>query len=467
MRDSHTGHAAELNTRLPRHLSCRPLSAPDRAWQIRRLLVVFICIGLCIANPLIAALLASLVAVAFFSAVFAFRLMCVVLGFALRFTTSVGKSPSNPDEALPVYSILIPLYREAAMVEHVVDAVLQMNWPRDRLDIQLLLESDDRETRNAASRLSADLPLRTTLVTGPGPRTKPNALNIGLAHARGTLICVYDAEDRPHREQLRVAHGRFESGPERLAALQAPLVGSNRTGGWIGDQWCLDYAVHFGLLLPAYARLHVPIALGGSSNHFRTDVLRSIGGWDAWNVTEDADLGLRLARLGLLTEVIWPPTLEEPPRTFPVWLAQRVRWLKGFLITWMVLMRPPRNLIAEMGIWKYLTMWITFGAAAFSPFIYAPATLLVTVALWTERYELGQAGLAVLLAGLATSLCADLLAPGRWHFGRVAAALSRTLYWPLISAAAIGALIGMIRRPNYWAKTSHYPKSETDPDAAN
>ena len=461
MRDPHNGHAAELNTRLPRHLSCRPFAEPDRSWTIRRLVVVLACIGLSVANPIFVAAAVSAFAVAFFAAVFAFRLVCILIGFALRFKRRPRFDPPPVDAELPTYSILIPLYREAAMVEEVVNAVLKLDWPRDLLDIQLLIESDDRATQDAAARLPDGLPVRTTLITGAGPRTKPNALNIGLARARGALICVYDAEDRPHPQQLRLAHQRFETGPKTLAALQAPLVGTNVRGSWIGDQWCLDYAVHFGLLLPAYARLRVPIALGGSSNHFRTDVLRSIGGWDAWNVTEDADLGLRLARLGLATDVIWPPTLEDAPPTYSVWLAQRVRWLKGFLITWMVLMRPPRKLIAEMGLWRYFALWITFGAAAFSPFIYAPATLLVTIALWTDRYELGIAGLGVLICGLMTSLIADGLAPGRWRVSRVFAALSRLIYWPLISVAAIGALIGMMRRPNYWAKTPHHPKSET------
>lgn len=461
MRDAHTGHAAELNTRLPRHLSCRPASEVDRSWQIRRLLVILVAIGICVTSPLLVASTISVIAIAFFAAVFAFRLFCVLIGFILRFWKPRREPSSNGADTMPIYSILIPLYREAAMVGDVVDAVSKLNWPSDRLDVQLLIESDDRETQHAANQISKDLPVRVTLVTGAGPRTKPNALNIGLAHARGSLICVYDAEDRPHPQQLRVAYDCFERGPQMLAALQAPLIGGSLEGGWISDQWCLDYSVHFGLLLPAYARLGVPIALGGSSNHFRTDILRSAGGWDAWNVTEDADLGLRLARLGLIVDTIWPPTFEDAPRTYPVWLAQRVRWLKGFLITWMVLMRPPRRLVSEMGVWRYLTTWITFGAAAFSPFIYAPATLLVTVALLTERYELGQAGLAVLAAGLATSLIADFLAPGRWSGRRVFAAFSRWLYWPLISVAAIGALIGMVRRPNYWAKTPHHPKSET------
>lgn len=358
---------------------------------------------------------------------------------------------------LPIYSVLVPLYREAAMVRQISEAVLQLDWPREKLDVQLLIEADDRATLEAADKLATDLPIRVTRISGAGPRTKPNALNIGLQYARGAFVTIFDAEDHPHPRQLRAAYERFQNEPDKLAALQAPLIGTSLSGNWISAQWSLDYAVNFGLLLPAYSMLGVPIALGGTSNHLRVSALQNVGGWDAWNVTEDADLGIRLARFGYTIGMIWTPTYEAAPDQYPIWLLQRVRWIKGFLMTWLVLMRRPGQLSGEIGLWRLLTLQLTFGAATFSPFIYAPATLLVTYALWSEQYQLGSAGWSVLLAGLFTSFAADCLAPGRWSFARVIAALTRPLYWPLLSVAAYGALIGLVRRPTYWAKTPHQP----------
>ncbi|MFT5774722.1 glycosyltransferase family 2 protein [Hyphomonas sp.] len=184
------------------------------------------------------------------------------------------------------------------------------------------------------------------------PRTKPRALNYGLARARGAYVVVYDAEDRPDPRQLREAVAAFVRGvgTSRLACVQAPLVGMPEGGGWLSAQWALEYAIQFGRILPALARLGLPIALGGTSNHFNRARLIEAGGWDAWNVTEDADLGLRLARRGARVGMIAPPTLEAPPEQMGVWLAQRSRWLKGLLQTWLVLMRTLAASLREMGL---------------------------------------------------------------------------------------------------------------------
>jgi len=190
-------------------------------------------------------------------------------------------------------------------------------------------------------------------VVPPGlPRTKPRALNYGLARARGEFVVVNDAECRPHPDQLKAAVRAFRAAGKRLACVQAPLVGDGARG-WIAGQRALEYAVQFGRLLPAQARLGLPIAPGGTSNHFRRRALTSAGGWDAWNVTEDADLGLRLARTGWRVGMIATPTQEAPPEALLVWINQRSCWLKGFLQTWLVVMRRPRAAMREMG-WRGL-----------------------------------------------------------------------------------------------------------------
>ena len=413
-----------------------------------------------IAPNLMGRVFAALLSV-YFVCVLALRFGVLIVGWRHSRNPRAPSAVDIADAALPIYSILVPLYKESGLVAQIVGAIERLDWPRNRLDVQLLIEADDAPTLDAAYKIESLIPIRITPIKGTGPRTKPNALNVGLASARGRFLCIYDAEDRPHPQQLRAAFRVFRGAGTALAAVQAPLIGVPTKGSWIGSQWSLDYAVNFALLLPAYARLAIPIALGGTSNHFRTNTLRRLGGWDAWNVTEDADLGLRFARRGLEIGLVLEPTLEDPPDRYEIWLAQRIRWIKGFLITWLVLMRRPGQLFQELGFWRFLSLQLTFGAATFSPLFFAPATLLATFAIWADRYDLGPAGWFVLLGGFATSLMADLLAPKSPSTNRWLTAATRIFYWPLISIAAYGALIGLLRRPTYWAKTPHRPTPET------
>ena len=207
------------------------------------------------------------------------------------------------------------------------------HYPADRLEIRLALEADDRETIAAARALALDRKYRIVLVPEGGPRTKPRALNYALRFCSGEIITVHDAEDRPHPRQLRTAAESFAAAGPDLACLQAPLNWFNRSECWLTRQFALEYAAHFHALLPLYARLRWPLPLGGTSNHFRAAALRRAGGWDAWNVTEDADLGFRLHALGYRCNVIAPLTLEEAPTRIWPWVCQRSRWLKGYAQT--------------------------------------------------------------------------------------------------------------------------------------
>ena len=187
-----------------------------------------------------------------------------------------------------------------------------LNWPSDRLDIQILLEADDLATIAAAGQAAFPPNTRLQRVPAGGPRTKPNALNFGLSEAIGHYITIYDAEDIPHPDQLRAADQAFRTAPRDLVCVQAPLIGDPQRS-WIGAQWALEYAVQFGLLLPSLALYRMPLLIGGTSNHFRKDALQALGGWDSWNVTEDADLGMRIARAGLACGTISRPTFEDTP----------------------------------------------------------------------------------------------------------------------------------------------------------
>ncbi len=210
------------------------------------------------------------------------------------------------------------------------------------------------------------------------------------------------------------------------------------------------------ILLPALARLRLPLLLGGTSNHFRADVLRELGGWDAWNVTEDADLGVRLARSGYHAAMIASPTLEEAPETLGIWMAQRSRWLKGFLQTWLVMMRRPRQTARQVGPTGFLALQLGLGGTLLAAILHAPIVLAVLLfAVLSAQPGIGQAGLGLLAAGYVINLLVAGFAPGRCDRWRLALMASLPLYWPLQSLAAIRALYSFILSPHFWAKTPH------------
>ena len=234
------------------------------------------------------------------------------------------------DADLPVYSVLIPLRDEAAMVPMLRRAMTALDNPAEKLDIKFVVESRSRPTVVALEQVLGDPMFRMVVVPDGKPRTKPKAIDYALPLARGKYLVVYDAEDVPEPLQLRLAASRFEADPS-VACLQAELVPENASENALTALFAGEYAGLFGRFLPALSRWRLPVPLGGTSNHFRLSVLREIGGWDAFNVTEDADLGVRLARRGHRVECLASRTYEEAPLTLKAWMAQRTRWMKGWM----------------------------------------------------------------------------------------------------------------------------------------
>ena len=369
-------------------------------------------------------------------------------------------APPVSDEDLPRYTVIAPMYREAGIAPQLVEALDALDYPRARLQVLLVLESDDRETWDALA--ATPLPPGFALLAAPPgfPRTKPRACNIALEQATGTLVTIYDAEDRPHPGQLREAAARFHHAPPRLACLQAPLrIDADRR--LLPAQFALEYAVQFEVLLPALARLGAPFPLGGTSNHFRAAALRAVGGWDAWNVTEDADLGFRLAAEGYTMGVLEAPTHEPAPENLNDWIPQRARWVKGYMQTFGVQSREPPH-------WRTgaaLSFAITLGAAIAAAFLHGPLVAWVLVATVLGLIEGGApwvsaADAALLTAGWACAAIAGAVGLRRAGLPvRVRDLLFLPLYWPLHSIAAAHALVQLCDRPFHWDKTPHAPRT--------
>ncbi|MCF3932173.1 glycosyltransferase [Acuticoccus sp. M5D2P5] len=365
---------------------------------------------------------------------------------------------------LPEYSILVPLFREGEGIAHLVRALRRLDYPPDKLDIQFLVEADDAITRRAVMRHAHDLSCRMTIVPPGSPQTKPRALNVGLRQARGSLVTIYDAEDRPELDQLRVAAETFAAAAPDMAALQARLSIDHAGDTWLTQMFAIEYACLFDHVMPMVAGEERILLLGGTSNHFRTDALIRVGGWDPYNVTEDADLAIRLRRGGYRIAMIESRTYEEAPISVDAWLKQRSRWFKGYMQTWLVHNRRPLVLLRELG-WADTSLVHLF--------IIGALTAALAHLVFVGQLVLALTGLAPLLAGPSGALTAIQLVSVLFGYGAsfalgavsiqsrrgerisVWAVLWFPLYWILMGAAVLLALHDLIRSPHYWRKTMH------------
>jgi hypothetical protein len=357
--------------------------------------------------------------------------------------------------------VLIALHREDDVLDGLLEAINGLVWPADRLETLLLVEEGDTVTLEALARLGNRHSFQQVVIPDvAGPRTKPRALQTGLAFARGEIICVYDAEDRPDPHQLLAAAVAFERGGAQVGVVQAPLVAEPDAGSWIAAQFALDYAVWFRVVLPFLARLSAFVPLGGTSNHFRRAALDAVGGWDPWNLTEDADLAVRLARGGWTTVLIAPPTLEETPPHLAAWLRQRARWIQGHLQTLSVHLRAPQ------ACWRGLG-WRGFAGLVVGLGIGPLAGLWRLAALVTLPVQaLGGHGTALALAaaGLVCEALAAAAAVGRDGRAALWAALpGLPLYGVLQGVAGLLALRGALASPHCWAKTEHGARARVAP----
>lgn len=374
------------------------------------------------------------------------------------------RSGNLPDDGLPVYTVIAALYREAASVDGLLSAIERLEYPPEKLDVIIAVEADDDETRTAIAGRKRRIPVTVIPVPASGPRTKPKALNVALPFARGAFTVVYDAEDRPEADQLRSALRAFRAGGKRLACVQARLCIDNTADSWLARLFTAEYAGQFDVFLPGIAALRLP--LGGSSNHFRTASLREIGGWDVYNVTEDADLGMRLARFGYHADVISSTTYEEAPARVGPWLRQRTRWFKGWTQTWLVHMRQPRRLLHDLGLAGFLAFQLIVGGNVLAALVH-PLFLIGLIyslasdtPIWradsTAAMILAALFGATIVIGYLTSAFLGWLGLLRRRLLAGAWVLVMTpLHWLLLSLAAWRGLCQLVVSPYTWEKTEH------------
>ncbi|MDR2849683.1 MAG: glycosyltransferase [Verrucomicrobiota bacterium] len=364
----------------------------------------------------------------------------------------------------PVYSILVPMYKEPETLKQMVASLEAMDYPADRKDVQILLEADDDLTLNAARALALPRGFRVTEIPPSFPRTKPKACNIGLHLATGEYLVIYDAEDLPEKDQLKKAVLAFETSPGKVACVQSRLNYYNPRQNLLTRWFTAEYSAWFDLQLPGLAAMGAVIPLGGTSNHFKTHVLQELMGWDAYNVTEDCDLGVRLGRAGYATRMRETTTWEEACSVVPFWIKQRTRWQKGYIQTWFVHMRSPVKLARDLGFVNFLHYQLLVGGGPFSVLI-NPLFWLMALVWFIFRPE----GVAQLFPGPVFAAGAACLFLGNFVFIYINLlgcckrknddlmwwALLTPVYWLMMSYSGWRAFIQFFRDPFVWEKTQH------------
>lgn len=435
----------------------------DGAIFARTMLIGLFILGCCLLAPLTNLAILVLSTSTYFLAVAAIR---IALAIAAQARQKPRPRLSLSDDQLPAITILAPLFREAHALPGLVAAISRLGYPSEKLDVKLLLEACDGETLHEAQRLNLDSRFDIVIVPPSHPQTKPKACNYGLACARGDLIVIYDAEDEPESDQLKIAAEIFSAGGDDLACLQARLNYYNPDENWLTRLFTIEYCLWFDHFLPALDRLGAPVPLGGTSNIFRTDILADVGGWDPYNVTEDADLGLRLARRGYRTAVIDSTTFEEANCRTGNWMRQRSRWMKGFMQTWLVQRRNMRGGTMDWRAIISVDFFIggTVIAALINPFLWAG--LLVEHSTGYSPLEIFPEpvrafNLMALAAGNLSFIALGAFAPSKRRLSRLApAALLMPVYWIMMSIAAWRALFQLVNCPFFWEKTDHGISSE-------
>lgn len=380
------------------------------------------------------------------------------------------------DENLPIYTLLLPMKHEAAVAGELINHLKKMQYPPDRLDIKIVAEVDDTETIDAVRKElslqnnhTADSAIFDFIKVPVGSiSTKPRSLNFALQFARGSVCVIYDAEDKPDVYQLKKAYATFLDQKLDTLCVQGKLNYYNSRQNILTRLFSMEYSFWFDALLPGLQKWHIPLPLGGTSNHFITDSLRRIGMWDPYNVTEDADIGWRLSRLGYKTAMVDSYTLEEASSTLWQWIKQRTRWQKGFLMTLLVHTRTPGKMWQELGPWGFMSSLVLFTTNFFLPVVnpllwflfflwYIPLLFgLPGIGFLTIPFWLEIAGLVNLLFGNGVYLFIHALGVIKIkRYDLLPLLPLLPLYWFLISFASFRALWQIVKDPYQWEKTPH------------
>lgn len=444
--------------------SARRVMTPQQKRHMLALTAILCALWLVFPSTLTAILLLVLTLFCFFTLLLKFRLF--TSGMLHRRQNKISEEALDEldETTLPIYTVLVPLHDESESLPRLIRALDALDYPKSKLDIKLILERSDEKTATALKALRPRRGYELLYVPYSLPQTKPKACNYALHFARGEYVTIYDAEDDPDPRQLKKAVLTFRRLPESVVCLQARLNYYNRNRGTLPRLFSLEYAMWFDFMLPGLQTLNIPIPLGGTSNHLRLSALRSLGEWDPFNVTEDADLGMRIAMAGYKTAMLDSLTGEEAPASLKPWINQRTRWIRGYMQTWLVHMRDPIALMRTMPAQAFFGFQFFIGGPCLL-FLSTPLLWGICIAWVLGGITLPASALSAWILPLAAfNLCFGLIthlyyalhiiARFQW-FGMGKALLCFPFYWFLHSYAAYRALWQLCRNPHIWEKTPH------------
>lgn len=386
---------------------------------------------------------------------------------------------------LPIYTLLIPVYKEKEVLPHLLRRIQNLDYPKYKLDVRILLEENDPETIELVRAMRLPSYFTPIVVPSSKPQTKPKACNYGLLQAKGEYVVIYDAEDRPEPDQLKKAYLAFQKLPEEYVCIQAKLNYFNSRQNLLTKLFTQEYSMWFELLLVGIMQMDIPIPLGGTSNHFKMGFLKRVGGWDPFNVTEDADLGIRLYKHRYKTAILDSRTWEEANSDVGNWIRQRSRWIKGYMQTFFVHMREPAKFYRQIGFrgmlgylamimgtpllpllnpifWGMMVVWLIFQPAWVQMFFPGPIYYISVIQLVLGNFifmYMNIVGTYYVIRDCAIKKNQP------FSYGLIRSGLMTPLYWVLMSVAAYKALIQLIVKPHYWEKTNHglVEQSNVDP----
>ncbi len=453
----------ELYTKNPQ-MSARQAFSKNQRIILFGILITLI--GMFFINPTVAAIFINSFMTFATTIVLIFKVVLSVSGLLVP-AKQRGLPIELDEKTLPIYTILIPLYRESEItLTHLTTHLQTIDYPSDLLDIKMVVEGDDHETIEIIKSLALPSFFEIVRVPPSEPRTKPKACNYALKFARGEFVTIYDAEDKPELDQLKLALIAYRDGGDDLACVQCELNYYNAHENWLTRMFAMEYTFWFDLILPAMNNFKFPIPLGGTSNHFRLDTMEEMQAWDPYNVTEDADLGIRIYRLGNKTTVIPSTTWEEATSRLIPWIKQRTRWIKGYMQTYLIHLRNPSKLYREFGFMKLLSFHLFVGGNVFAHLVNLILFLIFLISL-TIGFEKSRIlfpplvlefALFNLVAGNLLLMFLHVMAISRRKMKMKRMAiyiLTVPGYWLLHSIASYRALYQLFVKPHYWDKTDH------------
>src|SRR3984885_12407633 len=447
-----------------------PANSAFTTFSSGQLISLFLLLGIVVSGLVesfkFTSILINVIISVFFLVAILFKLFLALVGsrFELHQAVTRDELREMHNEDLPIYTILLPVYKEDKLIKKLIWNLQSLDYPREKLDIKLLIEEDDDKTLNAVRNLDFPAIFEVVVVPFHMPKTKPKACNYGLYFSRGEYLTIYDAEDIPDTDQLKKVVKLFNKLPTHFICVQCALNYFNRNENFLTRMFTLEYSYWFDYMLPGLDTLDIPIPLGGTSNHFKLENLVELGAWDPFNVTEDADLGVRAYIKGYKIAVVNSTTYEEANNEPINWIRQRSRWIKGYMQTYLVHMRNPLALWKKLG-WKGFLGFSFFIGATPLTFLVYPILLFIFLAyvvfdLSTIRTLFPDWILFMsifnLMVGNILMIYINMMAVfKRRYYELILFSIANPVYWLMHSVAAFKGLYQLVVKPFYWEKTEH------------